>query len=64
MAKHSNFVSYQDTLQVKGYSWFYDCFVTGDVDFIWGSANAALFELQGAVTARSSAFVPGPPSPA
>jgi pectin methylesterase-like acyl-CoA thioesterase len=44
IAKHSNFVSYQDTLQVKGWSWFYDCFITGDVDFIWGSANAALFE--------------------
>jgi pectin methylesterase-like acyl-CoA thioesterase len=44
IAKHSNFVSYQDTIQVKGWSWFYDCFVTGDVDFIWGNANAALFE--------------------
>jgi len=44
IAKHSNFVSFQDTIQVKGWSWFYDCFVTGDVDFIWGNANAALFE--------------------
>jgi pectin methylesterase-like acyl-CoA thioesterase len=44
VAKHSNFVSYQDTIQVKGWSWFYDCFITGDVDFIWGNANAALFE--------------------
>ena len=44
IAKGSNFVSYQDTIQVKGWSWFYDCFVTGDVDFIWGNANAALFE--------------------
>lgn len=44
VAKHSNFVSYQDTIQVKGWSWFYDCFITGDVDYIWGNANAALFE--------------------
>ena len=44
VAKHSNFIGHQDTLQVKGFSWFYDCFVSGDVDFIWGNANAALFE--------------------
>jgi len=44
VAKHANFVSHQDTLQLKGFSWFYDCFVAGDVDFIWGNANAALFE--------------------
>jgi hypothetical protein len=44
VAKHSNFVSFQDTIQVKGWSWFYDCFITGDVDFIWGNANAAVFE--------------------
>jgi pectin methylesterase-like acyl-CoA thioesterase len=44
VAKHSNFVSFQDTIQVKGWSWFYDSFITGDVDFIWGNANAALFE--------------------
>ena len=44
IAEHSNFISYQDTLQLKGFSWFYDSFVTGDVDFIWGDTNAALFE--------------------
>jgi len=44
VAKHSNFISYQDTLELKGVSWFYDCFVTGDTDFIWGNVNAALFE--------------------
>jgi pectin methylesterase-like acyl-CoA thioesterase len=44
IAKRSNFVSYQDTIQVKGFSWFYDSFVTGDVDFIWGAAYTALFE--------------------
>jgi pectin methylesterase-like acyl-CoA thioesterase len=44
VAKHSNFISYQDTLQLKGVSWFYDSFITGDTDFIWGNANIALFE--------------------
>jgi pectin methylesterase-like acyl-CoA thioesterase len=44
IAEHSNFISYQDTLQLKGFSWFYDSFVTGDTDIIWGNANAALFE--------------------
>ena len=44
VAKHSNFVSYQDTVQLKGISWFYDSFITGDTDFIWGNVNAALFE--------------------
>jgi pectin methylesterase-like acyl-CoA thioesterase len=44
IAEHSNFVSYQDTLQLKGFSWFYDSFVTGDTDFIWGNTNGALFE--------------------
>ncbi len=44
VAKHSNFISYQDTLELKGVSWFYDCFVTGDTDFIWGGVNTALFE--------------------
>jgi hypothetical protein len=44
IGKHSNFISYQDTLQLKGFSWFYDCFIAGDTDFIWGNANTALFE--------------------
>jgi pectin methylesterase-like acyl-CoA thioesterase len=44
IAKRSNFVSYPDTVQLKGFNWFYDCFLTGDVDFIWGAANTALFE--------------------
>lgn len=39
-----NILSRQDTLNLKGYCWFYDCLVAGDVDFIWGGATAALFE--------------------
>lgn len=34
----------QDTFNLKGYSWFYDCLVAGDVDFIWGGVDTALFE--------------------
>ncbi len=44
IATHVNFVSEQDTIQVKGYSWFYRCLVAGTVDFIWGNNHAALFE--------------------
>ncbi|MEN3112077.1 pectinesterase family protein [Uliginosibacterium paludis] len=44
IAKNANFISRQDTLQLNGYSWFYNTLVAGDVDFIWGSSKAALFE--------------------
>lgn len=44
VAKNANFISRQDTLQLNAYSWFYDTLVAGDVDFIWGSSKAALFE--------------------
>lgn len=43
-AKNSRFDSRQDTILVKGTSWFYNCYVTGDVDFIWGYPVVALFE--------------------
>ncbi|WP_377704460.1 pectinesterase family protein [Pseudoduganella sp. UC29_71] len=38
------FLSEQDTLQLKGWSWFYHALVAGNVDFIWGGSRAALFE--------------------
>jgi len=44
VATHVNFLSEQDTVQVKGYSWFYRSLVAGNVDFIWGYNRAALFE--------------------
>jgi len=43
-AVNMNFVSEQDTLLLKGYSWFYQSLVAGNVDFIWGYVNTALFE--------------------
>jgi pectate lyase/pectin methylesterase-like acyl-CoA thioesterase len=44
VAKEMNFLSEQDTLQLKGYVWVWRSLVTGNVDFIWGSVMAALFE--------------------
>ncbi|MDO8344907.1 MAG: pectinesterase family protein [Cellvibrio sp.] len=44
VAKNAAFISEQDTLQLKGWNWFYRSLVAGNVDFIWGSSNAALFE--------------------
>jgi pectin methylesterase-like acyl-CoA thioesterase len=43
-AFNSSFLSNQDTIQTSGRNWFYNCYVEGNVDFIWGSADAALFE--------------------
>jgi pectin methylesterase-like acyl-CoA thioesterase len=43
-AYNSSFYSNQDTLQTSGRNWFYRCHIEGNVDFIWGTADAALFE--------------------
>jgi pectin methylesterase-like acyl-CoA thioesterase len=43
-ANNSSFYSNQDTIQTSGRNWFYNCYVEGNVDFIWGTADAALFE--------------------
>lgn len=44
VAREMNFLSEQDTLQIKGYVWVYRSLVAGNVDFIWGNVMAALFE--------------------
>lgn len=44
VAKNSNFLSEQDTLLLKGYSWFFHSIIAGNVDFIWGYPQVALFE--------------------
>jgi len=44
VAKNSNFISEQDTLLLKGWTWFYNSLVAGNVDFIWGYSKASLFE--------------------
>lgn len=44
VAERAAFYSEQDTLQLKGYAWFYRCLVEGNVDFIWGGNKVSLFE--------------------
>ncbi|HKO89611.1 MAG TPA: pectinesterase family protein [Polyangiaceae bacterium] len=44
VATDMHFVSEQDTLQLKGYSWFSNSLIEGNVDFIWGNNRVALFE--------------------
>ncbi len=44
VARDAAFISEQDTLLLKGYNWFYDCLVAGNVDFIWGYSVASVFE--------------------
>lgn len=44
VAKNANFISEQDTLLLKGWTWFYKSLVAGNVDFIWGYSKASLFE--------------------
>jgi pectin methylesterase-like acyl-CoA thioesterase len=44
IVKNAAFVSEQDTLLLKGYAWFYQSLVAGNVDFIWGSNHVTLFE--------------------
>ena len=43
-AGNSSFLSKQDTIQTSGRSWFYNCHIEGNVDFIWGTGDVALFE--------------------
>ena len=44
IVKNARFFSEQDTLQLRGYAWFYRTLVAGNVDFIWGANRVALFE--------------------
>jgi len=44
VANNMNFISEQDTILVKGYAWFFNSLIAGNVDFIWGYPAAALFE--------------------
>lgn len=44
IGKYINLISEQDTLLVKGYNWFYDSLIAGNVDFIWGMSRVSLFE--------------------
>lgn len=41
---NSTLLSHQDTVCTRGPSWFYDCYIEGDTDFIWGYSDVALVE--------------------
>jgi hypothetical protein len=43
-ANNCSFKSMQDTIQTSGRTWIYNSFIEGDTDFIWGTADASLFE--------------------
>ncbi|WP_078085215.1 pectinesterase family protein [Microbulbifer mangrovi] len=44
IARNAAFISEQDTLLLKGYNWFHNSLVAGNVDFIWGYSTATVFE--------------------
>ena len=44
VVKHMNLLGQQDTVQLKGYGWFYQSLIAGNVDFIWGNVMVAMFE--------------------
>ena len=39
-AYNCSFLSHQDTVRTISKSWFYNCYIEGDVDFIWMEANS------------------------
>lgn len=44
LCQNMRFISRQDTIHVKGFSRFEKCYITGDVDFIWGYCDTSVFE--------------------
>lgn len=44
VAENMRFLGHQNVMYLKGSSRFSNCFISGDVDVIYGSANTALFE--------------------
>ena len=56
-AYNCNFTSKQDTIYLSpsgGKAWFYGCKISGDVDFIWGESDVALFEKCDIISAYDS----------
>ncbi|MBQ3253361.1 MAG: hypothetical protein IJA65_02305 [Acholeplasmatales bacterium] len=45
-AYNCSFKSHQDTIRTAGKAWFYNCYVEGDVDFLWmeSGGKVALYE--------------------
>lgn len=44
IAEDMRFEGRQNTLCLKGFSWFSNCYISGDVDFIYGDVDTAFFE--------------------
>lgn len=44
VVNNCSLISRQDTVNTTGRNWFYNCYIEGNVDFIWGTADVALFE--------------------
>ncbi len=44
LAEGMSFIGRQNTIYVKGFSWFLNCSVTGDTDFIYGEPETSFFE--------------------
>ncbi len=42
--ENMSFLSRQDTIHVRGFSHFKNCYVAGDVDFIWGYCDTSIFD--------------------
>lgn len=40
--RHARFLSYQDTLNLNGRVYVGDCYIEGDVDYVWGYGTACL----------------------
>ncbi len=39
-----SFISEKNTVESKGYNWFYDCLIEGTSEYIWGVPTCSLFE--------------------
>ena len=44
VGSHMRYLSAQDTIQTKGWAYFSDTYVAGDVDFIWGNPYAVMLD--------------------
>ena len=44
LCQDMRFISRQDTVHVKGFSRFENCYITGDVDFIWGYCDTSVWQ--------------------
>jgi hypothetical protein len=60
VARNANFYSEQTTLQLQGYTWFYNTKVSGNVDAIWGNNRVSLFEASTLEMLGDSAYPPPP----